>query len=382
MKARYQLLRDRLLQDFWSRDDIRVGFKLPTERDLGERYKVSRPTVAKAIAALAAEGWVTKRQGSRIYVAAISKPTTGESGQQRPRIGYIAASLRNIICHRLFEGIEHVAQMRGYGVEVANTNWDCQAERRHVECMREHGVHGVVLYPGPYRCGEREYLAHEFRDFPIVVVDLYQPSMKRPHFLFDNFAAGREMTRYLLRQGRREIAFLKTGSAVAYRSVDDRVAGYRRALQDEEVPDVEERVILSEVKALLNKEHCAALDRFLALKPRPTALITPEDSCAEASIEYLRARGVAVPEEVLVVGFDNLRDKTWGERFPTTQPDFVRMGERATEMLLERIASRNSEASEVVLPCPLLVPGSDGRLPSHIDFGFQSPAVAFGREGG
>ncbi len=179
--------------------------------------------------------------------------------------------------------------------------------------------------------------------------------MKRPHLIFDNFQAGREMTKSLIAQGRRDIAFLKFSNAFLLRSVDDRLLGYRRAMEEAGLP---ERVLSFEATDPLAPEHCEALERFLALQPRPMALITPEDAYAHASIAWLNQQGVAVPGDVEVVGFDNLQDEPgWGQ-FPTTQPDFVRMGERAAEMLLERIDSRNFEATEVVLPCPLLRPAA------------------------
>jgi DNA-binding LacI/PurR family transcriptional regulator len=367
MKPAYQHLRDRILEDFWKRQSIQVGFKLPTERELEKRYQVSRPTISKAIAALAAEGWVTKRQGSGIYVAAVAPPAKSDDGKARPRIGFVTQSLQAVLCHRVFEGVESVARKQGYGVEVASTNWDYAAERSQMEAMRQRGVHGVVLYPVAARAPDREYLAHEFRDYPIVVVDLYQPTMKRPHFIFDNYQAGREMTEHLLEQGRREIAFLKFPDAIPYRSVDDRVAGYRRALEDAGVPFVPERVITFEGTGPLTKDHSKAMEQFLTLKPRPTALITPQDPYAHGSIAWLQRKGVAAPEDVVVVGFDDLQNEPWSERFPTTQPDFVRMGERATEMLIERISSRNFEPTEVVLPCPLALPSEDkaGRMEAN-----------------
>lgn len=356
MKPSYQNLRDRILQDFWTRNGVKVGDKLPTERELEKLYQVSRPTISKAIAALAAEGWVTKRQGSGIYVASVCKPTPPHTDRQQPRIGYVTMSLRPVLAHRVFEGIERIAARHGYAVEVASTQWQYEVERQKIACMLEQGVQGVVLYPGGRDKSVAEYLGREFGDFPIVVVDMYQPTMRRPHFIFDNYQAGREMTEYLLREGRTEIAFLKYSDRLAYRSVDDRLLGHRRALEEAGVPWDPARVVSFEGTGPFGRDHCQALERVLSLRPRPTALITPYDPYAHASIVWLRQRGVSVPDDILVVGFDNLQEEPWWERFPTTRPDFVRMGERAAEALLERIRTRNFEPTEVVLPCPLAIP--------------------------
>ncbi len=341
---------------------LRVGEKLPTTRELSARYRVSCPTVGKAVGLLAAEGWLTKRQGSGIYVASLTKPLKTETHKAQRRIGYIAGSLRSALIHRVFEGVEHVARTRECLLEVACTGGSLKEERRQVGMLRERGVQGIVLYPPP-RTREPEYLGREFRDFPVVVVDLYQPSMKRPHLIFDNWSAGREITRHLLEQGRREIALIKFDETTLSRSMDDRLAGYLRALEDAGESPVAERVISFDASFASRRAdmelYYRALDRFLALDPRPTALIAPEDEHAHAAMAYLRAHGVKVPQEVLVTGFDNVQRRSWGEKFPTTEPDFVNMGERAAEMLLDRITSRSLESGEVVLPCPLWLPPTD-----------------------
>lgn len=347
----YQNLRERLLEDFWDGGNLSIGSKLPTERELAERYGVSRATVSKATAALAAEGWVTKRQGSGIYVAAM-----GPSAMPRMGIGFVAASLRMTLCHRVFEGVEHVARSRNVSMEVAASNWSLDEEQRQIGLLQERGVRGAVVYPVARRFGQREYLADEYRDFPVVVVDQYEPEMKRPHLVFDNFTAGRDMTREILARGHRTIAFLTLGKHILFRSIDDRLAGHRRALGDAGEPYVADRVLELDGQGPFTDGHMEVLERVLTLDPRPTALIAPDDRYAHGTIAWFRARGIHAPEDILVTGFDNLQQEPWEERFPTTEPDFVRIGERAAEMLLDRRDQRSDEAPEVVLPCPLLLP--------------------------
>ena len=350
-ESQYQNLRERLLADFWNDGDLSIGSKLPTERELAERYGVSRATVSKATAALAAEGWVTKRQGSGIYIAAMA-PTFAP----RARIGFVAASLRMTLCHRVFEGVEHVARNGHVSLEVAASNWSLQEEQRQIGLLQDRGVRGVVLYPVARRFGRKEYLADEYRDFPIVVVDQYEPEMNRPHLVFDNFSAGRDMTREVLARGHRTIAFLTLDKDILFRSIDDRLAGYRRALGETGESYVADRVVAFDGMGPLTDSHAAALERILMLDPRPTALITPDDLYAHGTVAWFRARGIEVPKDILVTGFDNLQQEPWEERFPTTEPDFVRIGERAAELLLDRFDQRSDEAPEVVLPCPLLLP--------------------------
>lgn len=351
-----QQLMQAVLRDFLETGAHMVGARLPTTRELAARYQASYTTVGKAIALLAEEGWLTKRHGSGIYVAAL--PGAVAKTRRQRRIGYVTADMRQL-GHRVFEGLESATKLARGVVEVAICEWRVDDERRQIEQMQARGVNGIVLYPIPRPDSVREYLGAEFRNLPIVVVDLYEPTMKRPHVIFDNWWAGRETTRHLLAAGRREIAFLKHCPGLAYRSIDDRIAGYQRAMAEAGYEAPPDWIVSFDGTGPGKSEHHAALERALNLNPRPTAIITPYDPYARATIAWLRARGIAVPEEITVVGFDNLSDENWREPFPTTQPDFVRMGERAAEMLLQQIASGKRNETEIVLPCPLVLPEKD-----------------------
>ncbi|MBI4025694.1 MAG: GntR family transcriptional regulator [Verrucomicrobia bacterium] len=351
-------LRDQIMRDILQSNRFQVGTRLPTVQKLARRYAVSPTTVGKAIALLEAEGCINKRRGSGIYLAATAAAVQSLRVKRRLRVGCVIDNLGSPLAHRFLEGMERAARKTTCIVEMATTDRRLGEEQRQVQLMMENGVRGVVLCPTPYRQAEREYLAHEFLKFPIVVVDLYQPGMKRPHLVFDNYTAGREMTNHLLTEGRREIAFLKFDDMVPYRSVDDRVAGYQAALEDASLSFVSERVLSYDGRGPGTDGHRAALERFLALHPRPTALIVPDDLHGPVTISFLRSRGLRIPEDVIVAGFDHLQEPTWGESFPTTRPDFANLGARAVELLLQIVRGEKHGLSEIILPCPVHIPAT------------------------
>jgi GntR family transcriptional regulator of arabinose operon len=352
-------LKVRIHSDYLDTGKWSVGSKLPTIKELANQYGVSAPTIGKAVELLAAEGWLTKRRGSGLYVTRPSKGLSTSGSQEVLRIGYLAHDLSSLLAHRALEGVARVVNNHNGILELAG-NWQIEGERRQIELMRARGIQGVVLYPAFTRPVNDEYLGREFRDFPIVVIDLYEPGMKRPHVVFDNFSAGRDMVRYLLKRGRRDIAFIKLDYMNLFRSVDDRVAGYRQALKEADLPFIPERLVSFEHR----EDHDGfklpeVLDRLLGLTPRPNAIILPWDEVVPLAINHLRARGISVPEDIMVAGFDNLPLNNHLERWPTTNPDFYRMGERATEILVDRIASRNLEPSESMLSCPVIATDED-----------------------
>lgn len=357
MRVQSYKLRDMILTDFFENATPLVGSKLPATKDLAARYETSCPTVTKALRLLAEQGWVHARRGSGVYVAATPRRNGGHRLHPEKRIGCVVPGLRATLPHRVIEGVEAVARREGYVVEVAVGGWDSDTQRGTLSPMRDRGVQGVVLYPGVQSPSVPSYLATELLDFPIVVVDLYQPAMKRPHVIFDNVQAGKEMTRYLLGVGRREIAFMKFPDTMVHRALDDRLLGYRRALAEAKA---QEYIVSYVHDEQWLRNYREVVERMLVSKPRPTAMIATDDRRAAAAIAWLRHKGVRVPEDIMVAGFDDLQREPWNERFPTTQPDFVRMGERATEILMERIKSRATDATGLILPCPLVLPATLG----------------------
>ncbi|MBN1435785.1 MAG: GntR family transcriptional regulator [Sedimentisphaerales bacterium] len=338
-----------------------IGSKLPTVADLAAQYKVSMPTIVKAVGMLADEGWVTSRKGSGVYVAkqALAQEEANvNNNENQKKIGYVTADISSTIIYHAMRGIEYAARKSNVALEVACTNFQLEEEERQIVAMRERGVDGVVLFPTTFRNRTREYLSYRFTDYPIVVLDLYEPSMKRPHLLFDNVAAGREMTRYLIDHGHTNIAFLRP-DIEPLRSVDDRVIGYREALAEAGIGR-EQHVLINNM-AELSKYH--GYERFLdcvhevlELNPRPTALIGYYDYVVPDVISCLKHYGLSVPGDMTVVGFDNLV-QDYRVDWPTTNPDFVRMGEWAAELLIEGIEDGVDAIKDtrIVMPCPLLI---------------------------
>jgi DNA-binding LacI/PurR family transcriptional regulator len=362
MSSSTRMLKEKVRSDYLSTDRLGLGARLPTIRDLALEYKVSPPTMGRAVELLAAEGWINKCRGGGIRVARLPGTGSSQMSSGAHRIGYLVPWG---MTSPILEGVSEVVEAREGILEVAKSNWSFEEERRQVESMIKRGVRGIVLYPTPFRPKSEEYLGQELRDFPIVTIGLYQSEMKRSHVVFDHFSAGRDMTRYLLAMKRKEIAFLKFEDEISFPSVDECLGGYRRGLQEAHETFVPERVISFEAKNeylngsflkgfdLQYKNFFTALDRAMVLSPRPRALIVPSDWFAFIAIKYLRKCGISVPGDVVVAGFDNHSIRQ-SECWPTTNPDHFRMGEKAAELLFDQMNSQQSEVSGLILSCPLL----------------------------
>jgi GntR family transcriptional regulator, arabinose operon transcriptional repressor len=351
--------------DFLESGRFAVGDKLPTLVQLAKQYEVSTPTIQKAATELESQGLLRKRRGSGIFVESLPKTS-------RTKLGYICGNFLAPLQSHILEGINNYIADSGNNcsLEVATSQDDITNERDQVQTMQEHGVKGVIIYScnTSKRDSYKNYLTSEFRDYPVVVVDNYSPKMCRPHVIMDNYHAGYEMTKYLLAQGRSKIAFVKFDKTFC-RSVEDRFIGYKQALEEAGLPLVPEHII--NIKKS-NPEN-AVMKQLISAKPRPDAIIALFDGSVPFIINSLRSRDIAVPQDITVAGFDNMKvtsadyihSNHTNDVWPTTKPDFTLMGEKAAGMLFGLVESKDFTASGMVLPCPLLLQEEQGSAQSR-----------------
>jgi DNA-binding LacI/PurR family transcriptional regulator len=172
----------------------------------------------------------------------------------------------------------------------------------------------------------------------------------------DNIAGAREMTAYLLSIGHRNIGLICGLASLNF--VAPRIEGYKRALSAAGVPfdpalvaagESTRRSIAEQVDTLLT----------LPIARRPTALFCLSDGLATDTFIALAARGVRIPQEISVAGFNDDGSASWHEPPLTTmrQP-FVDLGERAIDLLIERIKDPSLPAVVEFLKTELVVRGS------------------------
>ena len=193
----------------------------------------------------------------------------------------------------------------------------------------------------------------------IVLLDEDVPSTVAPKVFVDNERGGYEATRYLIEMGHRQIAHV-TGPKNLF-SVRERYAGYKRALRQARI-ELSRSLIMSGTYT----PECgrAAIDRLFAQNPLPTAVFASSDYIIVGILEALRDRNVSVPDEISVIGFDDLIFTQLLHPPVTTirQPisDLARAG---VNILLDCIKGTNRRGEVVRLPVQLIKRTSVARPP-------------------
>jgi GntR family transcriptional regulator, arabinose operon transcriptional repressor len=348
------------------------GDQLPTTRDLAARYGASVASVAHALEVLQAQGLVVKRRGAGCFLAEADAPAspkllTNTLGCVMP------VTLDTYVIARLHEGIQHACRRFGMHLMVGLYNhFQYEQERSEMTRLRQAGCRGLLLYPNPRYHDDlaNDYLKSFGDNIPLVLMDLGLPEQGHIQVGFDNYQAAFELTCWLQAQGHKSIAIMiasRGGRQVCFRSIDDRMDGYRDAMRTAgiQVPDswVWDTDLATGLVAQPSHMYSDFwIEHWKRGCPEVTALITLHDEFALDMIAAARQRDdLRIPEDLMIVGFDNLSNhRDFDYDFPTTKPDFCRMGSLAVELLMRCLNGRLHPPLQYMLPVPLRLSGEEG----------------------
>ena len=267
-------------------------------------------------------------------------------------LGLVVPDVANPFFADVARGVEHVAYGEGYNVFLCNTEEDPERELGVLKSLEEKRVDGLVLCSS--RLDEEELRAIVTRHSAAVLVNRRlegQGVRLATRVLVDDEAGGRLATRLLLEAGHRMVAFL-AGPRVSH-SGRERGKGYRAALVEGGVVDNGARV-----------RHCAptveggqqAARELLDVYPRTTALFCYNDLVAVGALQACAELGRRVPEDVAVVGYDDIPLAALVTPALTTcRVPRYELGARTVRLLLDQIHGCSDGCEEILLQPELVV---------------------------
>lgn len=319
-----------------------------TITDVAGRAGVSKATVS---AVLNDKGTVSDTTRDRVMAAIKALNYRPRSAAGLPRvgdrrsIGLLIKELDNPYYSEIVAGIRSYGRARGYAVVVASSEGEAEAEQETAELLRRQGVAGLVVTPV---MDDDTDLSHLFelnrRNFPFVLLEQIQ-GLRASLVDIDNVEASRRAVDFLIRQGHKRIIHF-AGPSYSMHS-EERIDGVRRAFSASSLVFPEAAIV--DAGAHLEDGYRAGLCYFRehAGPERPTAVTCYNDLVALGLIRALRELGLGVPEDVSVVGFDDLAMLQYmGIPLTTVHVPKVEMGERATEMLIQQIESQEALPAE------------------------------------
>jgi LacI family transcriptional regulator len=203
----------------------------------------------------------------------------------------------------------------------------------------------VPLVPTTYLDALRE------RNFPYVLIDQADTTEQSAAVNATNWQGAYEATQYLINLGHRRIGFI-TG-LMELSSAVERLEGYRAALSDHEIPVRDELIVGGD---FWPGGGYAAAQQLLTLSEVPTAIFASNDLSAFGVMEAIRQRGFRIPEDISVVGFDDIPQASIVyPKLTTVRQPLDQMGRVAAKMLLEHIENPERSLRRVTLSTHLIV---------------------------
>lgn len=323
----------------------------------GRVDRMSRNTLARVQAAIEALDYRPNRAARQLK--------TGHT----PMLGLLVPSIANPMYGFIAREIETRAQERhGYRVVLGNTYRNKEKETGFFDDLLAHGVRGVVVISS--LVDERHFEAAVERGLVMVSYDRRATPHVRTaidHVSVDNFEAGHLAARHLIRHGHRRIAFVTASGTTMSRS--EKIRGFFAAAEAAGLVD-EARVLDGSTASEYGDSEMADVGRMLAGRiasdrKRPTGCVAVNDMLAFGLMAGLRDAGLAVPEDVSVVGMDGLfLASLLNPALSTVRLPVAEMAQTIVDRVIQRLADPAVQPQEFLFEPDLIEGGSVAPPPS------------------
>ncbi len=242
----------------------------------------------------------------------------------------------------LARGVVRAAEERGFGVMVRQTLGDPRREREALEGSAADYAEGTILSA----VGPVESLVGGGRTRPpVVLIGERGGHGLADHIGIDDVAAAAAATTHLLDSGRRRVAFIGADPENSLRMAEMRMRGYQRALEAAGSQVQEELIVRTQ--SYHRADGASGMALLLDAPTLPDAVFCATDLLALGALHCARERGLRVPEDVAVIGFDGLEEGAYSApTLSTIAPDKRAIAEGAVALLSARIDARNSAEGE------------------------------------
>lgn len=354
----YFQVKEHLKKDIISKK-LKSKMQILPEPELAKKYSVSRMTARRAITELIKEGLVVRQKGKGTFVADLSSYSNLK--RKNGSIALIIPYINDAFTSDIIRGIEHtVNNKKDYSLIFCNSNGDCKKEEESIQRLVGE-VNGFIIFPVDSYSNLPVFLMLNKRKIPFVLIDKYLKDLKTDYVGTNNFKGAYEITKHLIKLGHKRIAHITALNPERRTSENDRLEGYKKAICDNQIKFNEELVKKLDFSTHLFPIDCKRqIDDLLQIKDRPTAIFCIHDLVAVAVIKVLlEEKGLRVPDNITVVGFDNIPiAEVIG--LSTVFQQRYELGEKAAKLLMDKIKGKRKRLCHIVLEPELIVRRSSG----------------------
>lgn len=270
----------------------------------------------------------------------------------------LVPDIANPFFSSIIRGIEGVALAAGYRVLLGDTQNDPAREQAYSELVAQRQADGLICLGMnlPFATDKRRKSVDP-KWPPVVMACEYDGTIPVPTVCIDNVAAAAEAVRHLVSLGHRDVAFINGPAASPI--CKDRLDGFRRALAAAGVRPRRARLRNGDFSLASGREQMLAI---LAQGDPPTAVFCANDEMAIGAMKAARERGMTLPRDLSVVGFDDIGFAAYATpALSTVRQPREQIGEQAMRLMLDILQQRGTIPAKVVLPHALVLRASTAK---------------------
>lgn len=315
---------------------------IPTIKEIAKRLNVSVSTVSRALSDHPRIGLKTKEAVKRVAAELNYEPNPKAiffKQQKSFTIGVIVPDITEDFFSRSINGIEEAAIEHGYTILFGQSHDSIKKEERIVNAIKRQRVDGLLISLSKETGSFKHFEALEKLNIPIVFFDRV-PSSGKVHKVYCNLYTGMvEMIEWLFKNGRKKIAFINGPSEIS--ASKERFDGYVHAISSRKIK-VDMQMV--EQTDLSEGSTNAAMERLLALKRRPDAIITFNDYVHIDAVKYASYNGIKVNEDILFASFANISMNKYAALPPVVSIDQFpyRQGQSAMNLMIEILTEKEA----------------------------------------
>lgn len=266
---------------------------------------------------------------------------------QTKTILVMVSTINNTFTSKVISTIEKSGRELGYSVLICTTNDDESLEDLHFNLLKNRQVDGIIIMS---TVKSAEKICSLGKVYNIIQCSEYTPNAQVPYVTIDNRLAAYEAVKHLISLGRRRIAYLGVKNHIT--SSHLRYHGYTQALQEAGI-DFDKKIIADGNYGYRSAFYI--MNDFLSQGNMPDALFTISDRMAAGAIRTAKDKGLKIPKDIAVVGFDNTEISYISEpQITTVAQSPAQMGKAAMELMLKRIVGEK-DIQNIIVPHNLII---------------------------
>jgi len=269
----------------------------------------------------------------------------GLVNKETKTIGLVIPDITNPFFPQVARGVEEAAATAGYNIFLCNSNWNKNREEHYVNALLQKQVDGLIITPSSE---DLDYLKNLLKSkIKAVFVSSFIPLENYTSVIVDNVLGTEQAVDHLIEKGYQKIAFIGAGEERFANK--ERIKGYKKALAKHNM-ELREDFITSVKRSYDQESGYELMKNILSNNDKskiPDAIICYNDLLALGTIQAIKEANLNVPEDIAVIGFDDISFASLSEIKLTTvaQPKYE-MGKVALETLIEKIKNNSDKNFE------------------------------------